>query len=846
MSGYTIDRENSKLCSDGCDAVRQILERIEGKKMESSDAVSRRRVVWKHYAISSLKVEAQMQREEIEAISRGKPEEYEARHSEIARRLHKAKLMRAKRMITFWEGLEQTINHFEDPWIIFGDLNEVTSEYEKWGGMSIWKKTLYLKEFMQQTGGLDLGFHGCKYTWQNNNEGAAFIRERLDRAVASGEWIQNNPNASVQHLAMEESDHTPLLIRTDIQDLKARRPFRFFKAWTTDPSCLQVVQQAWLERGSPGMACHKLGRSLFATTRALRRWNRCHFGYANLRIQSLEEELEIIQSKDGDNRSDYSKVKEELKVHRDRWESILRQKSRELWLREGDQNTKFFHASLVVRKRQNRILTIKTEKGWISNIKDIERYFLNQFQNLFESTYPHIPEDLDNLGEHLVLDEDNENLMKVPSEEEIKASIWDRTDEVTAPRILWHFLSQIQDKGIWEIEEKVQVGLIAGKTSSSLKPKSNSIKSIQALPSYTLSTFKVPLAVCNDLDSPLKGFGGDGENVWSEVALRELCEPSSMEAILKIDWPWILRINYCGLTLERKKGIYGRGFGIALHERLKTLALNTAGNISEKAIEKWKPPPFNWLKEAANSPLQAESKALAWALKTAAARSWRYIIWSSDAQTLVEEINSDEDPGNWDTRMSRMSDEEFYRELLSAVEKMEDESAMKSAAKLVDILKTESEQIVNLLSTIDIQGKKLQELKDKESVRAGLENLELVPPKESKRKQMESSESVNLRRIKMAKAYRSLRKAETERIRRLSDEELYRELQSAVEKMGDEGLLKPAAKMVDILKLQNEKILSLQSTIESQGEKLKELKSKEIDGAGLENMELELEQSEAD
>lgn len=53
----------------------------------------------------------------------------------------------------------------------------------------------------------------------------------------------------------------------------------------------------------------------------------------------------------------------------------------------------------------------------------------------------------------------------------------------------------------------------------------------------------------------------------------------------------------------------------------------------------------------------------------------------------------------------------------------------------------------------------------------------------------------------------------------------------------DESLLKSATEVVDILKLQNEKIVNLRSTIKSQGEKLKELKSKEIDGAGLENLD---------
>ena len=148
--------------------------------------------------------------------------------------------------------------------------------------------------------------------------------------MASPRWLQENPNASVQHLVMEESDHLPILITTDEQNIRARRPCIFFKAWTMDLSCQQVVRRAQSEGSTPGMAWHKLGKSIWATTKALKLWNKNHFGYANIRIQSLEKELRKIQLLDGDNRLEQRRVTEELKIQGDHWESILKQKSREL------------------------------------------------------------------------------------------------------------------------------------------------------------------------------------------------------------------------------------------------------------------------------------------------------------------------------------------------------------------------------------------------------------------------------------------------------------------------------------------------------------------------------------
>lgn len=74
-------------------------------------------------------------------------------------------------------------------WVLIRDLNEFISVDEKQGGRSIWRKCLFLKQFIENTGGIDLGFIGKKHTWENNQEGFACIKERLDRVVADDRWM---------------------------------------------------------------------------------------------------------------------------------------------------------------------------------------------------------------------------------------------------------------------------------------------------------------------------------------------------------------------------------------------------------------------------------------------------------------------------------------------------------------------------------------------------------------------------------------------------------------------------------------------------------------------------------
>lgn len=59
----------------------------------------------------------------------------------------------------------------EFPWAMIGDLNEIVEAKEKFGGRSIWRKKLHLKEFMIRVGGIDMGYSGTGFTWSNKQEG---------------------------------------------------------------------------------------------------------------------------------------------------------------------------------------------------------------------------------------------------------------------------------------------------------------------------------------------------------------------------------------------------------------------------------------------------------------------------------------------------------------------------------------------------------------------------------------------------------------------------------------------------------------------------------------------------
>ena len=96
---------------------------------------------------------------------------------------------------------------------------------------------------INQCGFQEVGFIGLKFTWLYQRADGTQIRERLDRTLATKDWIDLFPTAKLYHLSSSASDHSPLslhLVKKKRQK-KIKKSFQFESMWLKDSRCEDIV-----------------------------------------------------------------------------------------------------------------------------------------------------------------------------------------------------------------------------------------------------------------------------------------------------------------------------------------------------------------------------------------------------------------------------------------------------------------------------------------------------------------------------------------------------------------------------------------------------------------------------
>ncbi|KAJ1418141.1 Zinc knuckle CX2CX4HX4C [Sesbania bispinosa] len=353
-----------------------------------------------------------------------------------------------------WEVLKRIHRDVgEVPWLCFGDMNQVMSNDEKRGGNLIPESMLRgFGECVQLCGLIDLGYVGPKFTWDNRQKEELNIKARLDRFFACSRWQDMFPSSVVYHLGHYPSDHCPILLDTNNRPGGRRgKPnvLRFEKIWVDDIECEQVLLEGWSKGGS------ELHSKMTSCLQVLESWGSRKFGDIPKRIRKSQKKLEHLMTVSHEP-GKVEAIREEernLEALLSQEEKWWAQRSRALWLKEGDKNTRFFHNKASQRKKTNWVDDIKDDNGVeYSEESDIARVMTDFFLNLFSTSFPrHDPEVLEvvwddkwipfNNGNRIVGPRPNSwEIQHVSDLVEFSSRVWNST------LIRNHFIPEVADQ----------------------------------------------------------------------------------------------------------------------------------------------------------------------------------------------------------------------------------------------------------------------------------------------------------------------------------------------------------------------------------------------------------------
>ncbi|KAG7578883.1 Endonuclease/exonuclease/phosphatase [Arabidopsis thaliana x Arabidopsis arenosa] len=258
-----------------------------------------------------------------------------------------------------WERICRLGISRKDRWCMVGDFNAILHNGEKIGGPR--RSDSYFKPFSEVLVVCDmveLSSQGNKYTWAGRR-GDHWVQCRLDRAFGNKDWYEHFPASNQTFLDLRGSDHRPVLLSLISSQDSYRGQFRFDRRFLFKPEKVFEL----LEKKNNMSARDK--------------------------IQKCEIELEKTQSEVWPCLQKIRVLKKELVVAYREEEQYWHQKSRQKWLRCGNRNSGFFHASVNDNRSRKRIDKLKDHNGIFQRSEAAKgQVAASYFQDLFKSSNP--------------------------------------------------------------------------------------------------------------------------------------------------------------------------------------------------------------------------------------------------------------------------------------------------------------------------------------------------------------------------------------------------------------------------------------------------------------------------
>lgn len=307
-------------------------------------------------------------------------------------------------------------------WGCIGDFNDILAQSEKEGVRPRDSHTIdVFREFLDSNNLMDMHLKGCRFTWYNNRS-EGHVKERIDRVLTNSRWQTFFPDATLTALPAIGSDHSPLVLQLSPVEGRRQKIFKYQDFWESHAEFKEMLQQNWTAEKDSNFQ-----QKLLKITKHLEGWSKAKFRRADIEIKKMKNRVQRLE-----NEPFSPQVLEELKMCKleldNLWsqeEQFWKAKSRVNWLKHGDCNSKFFHASTLQRRAKNKITRLKSSEGvWVETQRNLEDLIWGHFTNLFKSSNPTNAANVTRLIPRGISEGMNAMLLRHVEEREVKKAVF--------------------------------------------------------------------------------------------------------------------------------------------------------------------------------------------------------------------------------------------------------------------------------------------------------------------------------------------------------------------------------------------------------------------------------------
>ncbi|XP_019418502.1 PREDICTED: uncharacterized protein LOC109329277 [Lupinus angustifolius] len=167
------------------------------------------------------------------------------------------------------------------------------------------------------------------------------------------------------------SDHCPIILKHR-NSVLGPIPFKFNNCWLQHQIFFELVSQTLAEDGCVGRKAFIVKEKLKNLKRVLIRWNKESFGCLDTKLGDLVRDINVFDTLGEFASLDNNHILERKTLVADWWknvnwkESLLRQKARSRWTKEGDANSSYFHAYGVEFRRLLDVQISELDDGFLA------------------------------------------------------------------------------------------------------------------------------------------------------------------------------------------------------------------------------------------------------------------------------------------------------------------------------------------------------------------------------------------------------------------------------------------------------------------------------------------------